>query len=327
MIDTVRSESRLHGLLGLVAGVASPEDLVDLPGSEWIVVSGMRSPRHAGRLFATRKTRPSPTVELAWSPRAAAGRVSATAFDPHGIDARAIESGRYELLVVDHGGSEAVDRLVLELSDAGPTVVAGERHVQPPGTSGNAVAALPEGAFVMTSMFDPDDPEKLAKFARAETTGQVWRWAPASGWSHFGQLQLSGANGIAASADGTSIFVCEWAARRVWKLASDGAPVASVTTHFLPDNLRWTPDGQLLLAGQAAQPDAVFACEARGMPVPLGFEVITIDPETMAIEHVVSVGHARATNMGFGGATGALRVGETIWVGSFTGDRVAIFPT
>ncbi len=34
---------------------------------------------------------------------------------------------------------------------------------------------------------------------------------------------------------------------------------------------------------------------------------------------------AGAATEGFGGATGAILVGEQIWVGSFTGQRIGVF--
>ena len=250
MIQHIAGQTARLELLGFVEGVSNPEDLVDLPDSSWIVVSGMRSARHPGRLFVVDAEQPGRARQLRWTSGAEAARVSAEVFDPHGIAARPLGHRRYELPVVDHGGGEAIDRLTLEIGDNGPVAVAGDRIVQPAGTSANAVAYLPDGGFVMTSMFDPSDPHMLSKFAAAEKTGQVWRWSRDHGWSRFGGLELSGANGIAASSDGSTVVVCEWAARRVWRLGSNGTPVANVQTDFLPDNLRWTADGHLLLAGQ-----------------------------------------------------------------------------
>jgi hypothetical protein len=248
-------------LLGFVEGVSNPEDLVDLPDSSWIVVSGMRSARHPGRLFVVDAEQPGRARQLRWTSGAEAARVSAEVFDPHGIAVRPLGHRRYELLVVDHGGGEAIDRLTLEIGDNGPVAVAGDRIVQPAGTSANAVAHLPDGGFVMTSMFDPTDPDRLSKFAAAEKTGQVWRWSPDHGWSRFGGLELSGANGIAASSDGSTV----------------------------------------------------------------AFKVVRLDPANLEIVPLITVDEAQAAELEFGGATGALGVRNAIWVGSFTGERIAIF--
>jgi hypothetical protein len=312
------------GPTSFLEGVWNPEDLVALAGSPWIVVSAMRSQHRRGGLLAARRDRCEPATEIRWSDRAEKGRLGYDLFDPHGISARQIDGNFYELLVIDHGGGEAVDRLLIDIGGDVPVIIEGDRIVQPPRTSGNALAHMADG-FVLTSMFDPDDMQRLSRFAEAEPTGGVWRWTRAGGWSRFGSLELSGANGIAAAADGTAVYVSEWSARRIWRLDSRGEPVRHVQTRFLPDNLRWTSGGQLLVAGQLARPEALFGCVARGEECPLAFEVAVVDPNTLTLELKLSAGQQQATEWGFGGATGALEVGNEWWVGSFTGERIARF--
>ncbi len=307
---------------GFIEGVWHPEDLVGLAGTRWIVVSAMRSMQGKGALLAVSDDGHISPMEIAWAPQAERGRVSAGVFDPHGIDARPMGKGRFELLVVEHGGGEAIGRLTIDTVTGQPVIVACRRIDQPAGTSGNAVAFLSDGGFLVTSMFDPHDPDTLDKFSRGAVTGSVWRWGEVDGWRPLGRM-LSGANGIAVSADGHTVYVSEWSARRVWKLAIDGTELGHVDVNFLPDNLRWTPQGDLLLAGQAARPEHVFGCEARGEPCPLAFAVVRLDPATMQITRLLDVSHERAQQIGFGGATGALSVGDEIWVGSFTSTRLA----
>jgi hypothetical protein len=326
MVGMEQYNSAASKLIGFIKGVWHPEDIVRLEGTPWVVVSAMRSIHGRGALLAVDVTAEHPAFEIAWSPAAETGRRGAEAFDPHGIDVRVLPDGRHEMLVVDHGAGEAIDRLQIDARKERPVIVSGQRIAQPAGTSGNAVAFLPDGSgFVMSSMFDPRDPDILGKFARAEITGGVWRWIRQAGWLRVGP-QLSGANGIAVSPDGNHVFVSEWAARKVWKLSMTGAVEAHVTTDFLPDNLRWTDDGKLLLAGQAARPEAVFGCEARGEPCPLGFATVRLDPLTLSITALLDIDEAAAAAIGFGGATGALQVGHELWVGSFTGHRLARFP-
>jgi sugar lactone lactonase YvrE len=324
MVGTEQYDSAAAKLIGFVEGVWHPEDLVRLKGTPWVVVSAMRSIRGRGALLAVDVMAEHPAFEIEWSPDAETGRRSAEAFDPHGIDVRVLPNGRHEMLVVDHGAGEAIGRLQIDARKERPIIVSGERIEQPIGTSGNAVAFLPGGGFVISSMFDPRDPDILGKFARAEITGSVWRWTEQAGWMRVGP-HLSGANGIAVSPDGNHLFVSEWAARKVWKLSTTGAVEAQVSTDFLPDNLRWRSDGQLLLAGQAARPEAVFGCEARGEPCPLAFEMVHLDPSTLSVTSLVEVDEATAAAIGFGGATGALQVGHELWIGSFTGHRLARF--
>ena len=309
---------------GFLEGVWNPEDLVALAGSPWIVVSAMRSQGRHGGLLAARCDRHEPASEMRWNERAEKGRRGRELFDPHGISARQLDGSLHELLVIDHGGGEAVVRLLIDVAGDDPVIVEGDRIVQPPHTSGNALAHMADG-FVLTSMFDPDDPQRLSRFAQAEPTGGVWRWTPSVGWSRFGSLELSGANGIAAAADGSAIYVSEWSARRIWRLDSRGKPLGHIQTRFLPDNLHWTSDGRLLVAGQLARPEALFGCVARGEQCPFGFEIAIVHPDTLTLETRVSVDHRQAIGWGFGGATGALEVGGELWVGSFTGERIAKF--
>jgi sugar lactone lactonase YvrE len=312
-------------LIGFVEGVWHPEDLVRLEGTPWVVVSAMRSIRGRGALLAVDVMAERPAFEIEWSSGAERGRRSAEAFDPHGIDVRVLPNGRHEMLVVDHGRGEAIDRLQIDARKERPIVVSGEQIEQPIGTSGNAVAFLPGGkGFFISSMFDPRDPDVLGKFARAEITGSVWRWTEQAGWIRVGP-NLSGANGIAVSPDGRHLFVSEWAARKIWKLSTTGAIEAQVSTGFLPDNLRWRSDGRLLLAGQKARAEAVFGCEARGDPCPLAFATVHLDPKTLSVTSLVEVDEDTAAAIGFGGATGALQVGHELWIGSFTGHRLARF--
>ena len=111
-----------HRVEYFVEGVWNPEDIVDLPGTSWIVVSGMRSARRPGCLFVVDGARVNIASKLQWELASEVARMGPGIFDPHGIAARRLDEGRFELLVVDHGGGEAIDRLVLELRDATPSL-------------------------------------------------------------------------------------------------------------------------------------------------------------------------------------------------------------
>lgn len=325
MVTEITHSSRRYRLDGFIQGVWNPEDMVALPGTSWIVASGMRSTRHPGRLFAVNTASQTEMRELLWEPAAETGRRGRDVFAPHGLASRALADGRWELLVVDHGGGEAIDRLIVAIGEDGPAIIHGERIPQPPGTWADAVSYLPDDGFVATSMYDPTDPGSYAKLARAERTGQVWRWSRSGGWSRFGDLQFSGPNGLAITPDGASVIVCEWGARKVWRLDRNGAPIASRDLNFLPDNLRWSTDGRLLLAGQAVPAETVLDWSDGTRQSPPAFDVVQLDPASLDVLPLISADAAGAAQMKFGGATGALMVGDSIWVGSFTGERIAVF--
>jgi hypothetical protein len=49
---------------------------------------------------------------------------------------------------------------------------------------------------------------------------------------------------------------------------------------------------------------------------------VKIHPETLAVRELIR----RPNDQAFGDGTVAVEVGKEIWVGSFRGDRIAIFP-
>ncbi|AKV04011.1 hypothetical protein AKJ09_10674 [Labilithrix luteola] len=311
-----------------VTGVWNPEDLIRVPNTPWVLVSAMKSERAPGALLAVDVRYPTESLSL-WprpAPSAAPGD-SAPVFAPHGIDVRPIGDGKFELLVVDHGGGEFIDRFSLEArGDDAPVIRFVGRVVLPAGTSANGVAATADGGFVMTSMFDPRDSDFVAKFAAARPTGSVWRWSEAAGWTELPTPRLSGANGIIVTRDGKHVVVAEWAGRRLWRipLASDATDrPRSVAVPFLPDNLRWTHAGDLLLAGQTTAPEELFGCEPERCPK--GFVVARVDADILSMTPILRGDDASAAKSGFLAATGAIQVGETIWVGSFMGKSLGCY--
>ena len=310
-------------LAGVVGGVWSPEDLAQLEGTPWVLVSAMRRERGVGALLAVNSASENGATVVAWDAAAEAGRLGAERFDPHGIDTRPLGDNLFEVLVVDHGAGEAVARLTIDVAGERPVVRKGERIEQPAGTSGNAVAHDRDGGFVLTSMFDPNDPGFVTRLSQGEPTGGVWRWSADGGWRRLGP-RLSGANGIVVAED-RAIIVSEWATQKLWRLSAEGEVEARVALDFLPDNLRWTPKGDLLLAGQISDPKTLFERSAAGLPCPMGYQVVRVEPTALRVTPLIDVSDVGARTAGFGGATGAAQIGEQIWVGSFTGESVGRF--
>lgn len=306
------------------AGAPHPEDLVEIPGTSWIIVSAMRDERAPGRLLAFDAARPNAVRSVFPLPGAAGP--DAAQFAPHGLGLRPLGAGSFELLVVDHGGGEAIDRFALRIAGGAPQIAWVDRVELPPGTWANGVTALPDGGFAITSMYDPADAAFVERFARAEPTGGIWRWSPRAGWRRLSELQLSGANGIALAPDATAVFVSEWAARRIWRVPLAGGEPRSVRVEFLPDNLRWTARGDLLVAGQRAAPQDLFGCAQRGTPCPLAFRVATVDPASLAVRTVLDGDDAWCARERFGGGTVALEHGGALWLGSFAEPRIARVP-
>jgi DNA-binding beta-propeller fold protein YncE len=80
----------------------------------------------------------------------------------------------------------------------------------------------------------------------------------------------------------------------------------SIPLGFRVDNIRFAPDGSILAAGQGQQTS----------------NVVKVDPNTLKITELINQPNTQT----FASGTVAVPVGNELWVGSFRGDRIAIFP-
>ena len=101
------------GDVAFVCGPTNAEDLVLVPGTQWIIASGMA----AGAGFtaidsATGEAIPLPVTSGYSSgmyPRACSELPEASEFESHGLDIHAADSGRITLHAVGHGAREAIE--------------------------------------------------------------------------------------------------------------------------------------------------------------------------------------------------------------------------
>ncbi|MEY2931558.1 MAG: hypothetical protein RL033_2307 [Pseudomonadota bacterium] len=310
--------------LGMTTGAQSPEDLLQIPRTPWIVVSAMRSKHTPGRLLLIDSRKPQSFLPLYPAEKAVSGGPPPATFAPHGVSLRSLDARHGELLAIDHDG-DFVDRFSLRVAgDVRPSIERVIRLALPPGCSGNSVTAMPNGGIAVTCMSDPKDAGFLDKFIRGEATGAAFCWSQARGWRRLSP-PMSAANGIAVSADGKTLFVTEWAARKLWRIPLESGEPNFVPTPFLPDNLRWTDAGKLLLVGQTSDPRALFSCQEEHRSCPMGYVVAEVDPTSLSISTLLTGTEEAYAASGFGSGTGAIQVGDTLWVGTFLGDRIARF--
>lgn len=152
--------------------------------------------------------------------------------------------------------------------------------------------------------------------------------APTAGCNADGELQylcgpanaedlvrLGETRWIIASADGRTLYVAAFGTSEIFRFERNGNGVSKqvVKVEIGADNLRWTPDGKILAAGNNT-------CGTP--PCPPGWKVIEIDPATLAARTVAASG--RTTGMA--GATVGIRVGNEIWVGTYQCDRIGYLP-
>ena len=316
------------GGLNFLCGPVGVEDLVRVPGTHWIVGSGMAERGGAGKLHlidAERKTwevlYPGENAknELdAKSYSSCPGAPDAKIFGAHGIAIREDGNGTATILAVNHG-REAVEVFKLNTAGNKPSIrwigcVPMDKNI-----SLNSLAFLPGGGFVATKFYDPTIPEAFGAMIAHKVTGGVLEWQPATGIRPIAGTELSGANGIEVSKDGKTLYVAAWGSQEVVRFSHIDSAIQKtvVKVSFSPDNLRWAPDGKILVTGQNIQTNT-----SGGLAGFKGWTVAMLDPATMKVTEILKdSGESPLQN-----ASVAIEVDGTLWIGPFSGNRIAYKP-
>jgi hypothetical protein len=181
------------------------------------------------------------------------------------------------------------------------------------------VAGLPDGGFVTTQMYPRSwGYVRLGvAFLLGRTTGYVLEWEPGRGFKRLPGTDSVLTNGVAASRDGTSIYVNASGGNTVRRIErATGRELARGSVQG-PDNVSWG-NGRLLVASVRASLLQVMACQGiTGGACPIAFAIVALDPETLAQRELYA---GEGPPMGAG--TAAVEVGDEIVIGSFAGDRV-----
>jgi sugar lactone lactonase YvrE len=221
--------------------------------------------------------------------------------------------------VVNHGARESIE--MFELKGVAGTCTLVWHGCVVGAHDYNDVAILPDGGFVATY------PTGLSVGGTrppvGSPSGYVARWTRGRGEYEIRGARMQYPNGVVASADRRYIYINEFSARQVLKYDLNAAEtVGSIKVDFLPDNLTWEKDGKLLVAGvKGARGDCP---EGSGRPCIQGFGVAEIDPEKMQARTIFD--SATTAEPLIGGVSVALRVGNSIYLGSFQGDRLVKIP-
>jgi hypothetical protein len=303
----------------VICGQQAPEDLVVVPGAQWVVASayagmgGINLIRVSDR--STIHAYPSPTAQKRFDAKAypgCPGPPDATAdakFTTHGLW---LDSGRgpvHKLFVVGHGSRESIEVFDVDTRGATPVLTWIGCAIAPDPIGLNSVRGLADGGFIATNFLARGiTPEARQKMLAGEKNGELWEWHTKSGWQKLPGSEAAGANGIELSADGRTLYVAAWGTQSFFRLAHGGASPKrdEVPLGFRVDNIRWAHDGSVLAVGQG-----------QGAT-----DVVKIDPKTLAITKLIH----RPDDGSFRSGTVAVEVGDRLWIGSFTGDRIAILP-
>ena len=309
-------------------GFQNPEDLVALPGEQFLIVSEMGefltdAPGKLSLLNLSSGSREALNID--WSVQSnkrgdiACPAPDIASFSPHGIDLTSLNGGGLQLLVVNHGGRESIEFFEVQKSE-GVWSLAWQGCALPPDDPFiNDVAGLDEGGFLITHMWDKTTAfdEVARKLFAGEATGWVYEWQPGQGFTKVSGSDDLMPNGIAVSRDNTKIFVNSYFGGKTIKIDRASGTREGEFPVQQPDNITVDDAGNLWVASHKNDPIGQTCALVTEGPCLLPYEIVKADPNTMTAQVI----HAQdGAPMGY--ATVALKVGDRLYIGSAHGDRV-----
>ena len=323
------------GEYGFVCGLQNAEDLVLVPGTKWIIASGMAPSAAIYLIDSEQKSLselyPSDAPFARQDMKtygACPGSPDPNNFVTHGLNLRPGKDGHSTLYVVGHGGREAIEVFDVDASGSTPELTWIGCVMTPDGMEANSVASFREGSLVATIPLHTG--KAISDAMAGQLTGAIYEWSPGDGgFTKIDGTELPYGNGIEVSADGDEIYVVS-SGLFTFNVFSNSNPArqlrVSEPMDFVPDNLHWADDGTLITAGLVVEysacgdvsgPDEFDLAEFASCPRP--FVVRAIDPKTMSGRDI-----ARGpANERFSNITMALPAGNELWIGTFAGDRIA----
>ncbi len=304
--------------------------MVQIGDTKWILTGnlGDKSWKSGGLYLINSETMEWEEADIDFSGDTAEGyeRISdPELFSSHGIAVKQIRGDSFEIYAVNHGGRESVEVFDLTLKDDFPAVTWKGSVPTPDGMRGNSVAPLSDG-FLVTIPMTENNVGTFIDFLKGKPTGAVYRWTAEKGYQKVPGGRLAGNNGIAVSPDEKWAFINEYSNRSVTRisLVDEQEDPVTATLSFLPDNIRYSNDGSLLVTGQDCNIlTVVLLTNGTGIGVsPSDTAVIKLDPESMEVTDVLNLPKFRA----FGGGTTALYIGNDLWISSFRAQRIMILP-
>jgi hypothetical protein len=320
--------------MSYICDIVNAEDLVAVPESAWILASGYST---GGGVYAM-DSRSRAFKQAYDSSKAEHDAIAfpecssppaADAFVAHGLNIRATGNGRSMLYVVGHGGREAIEVFDVESASGVPELTWVGCVMMPEGLDANSVASHSDGSLRLT-VLNHHGYTFVDVFA-GKKTGAVYAWSPGdTSIQKIPGSELPGNNGIELSKDGTAVYVVSTGLSTI-SVFSNTNPMRLLRTtarmDFSPDNIHMTPEGLIMTGGPSWIDHACDTAEGFDLEAfatcPRGSVGATFDPVTLT---EVQRWSARA-NPAFSNATMALKVGNDVWLGTFSGTRIGIITT
>jgi len=319
------------GGLNFICGIQATEDLVLIPGTRWLIASGLMAGSGLHLIDTQSKTARNffgsgvsavraDKAKFAGCPGPLDGKQAIL----HGLSIRSGQGGQYTLYATNHGGRESVAVFDIDPRNP-PTATWIGCVVTPDKLALNSVAAFSDGTLVGTVLVLPG--KTFQDVWAGKNTGVVLMWT--SGSKDFRTVagtELSGNNGIETSADDREFFVASTGLKRIVAFSrANPSKVLRVAQlkEFAPDNVRLV-GGRLLTAGMIDDEPSCGGAPKKPEDIqcPRGWIADAIDPKTMAITEIDRGPAARP----YTGTATAMPVDDTLWLSSFTADRVAYRP-
>ena len=234
------------------------------------------------------------------------GPPSAGPFTTHGVYVEPGNGPVYKLFVVGHGARESIEVFQVDTAPAIPAITWIGCAIAPDPIGLNSVRGLADGGFITTNLLSRGGtPEATQRMLDGERNGELWEWHTATGWQKVPGSEAAGANGSRSrttarrctSRPGAANRSSGCRAARRRRSAMRFRSVSASTTSIGRATARWT---------QWVKPTELESGEDRP-------------------EHTRgSRGRHQTDTPEFGGGTAVAEVGDTLWAGSFRGNRIEI---
>jgi hypothetical protein len=313
--------------LDSICGPVASEDLVRVPGTRWLITSGMNvgQPAHLYLIDTRSKSAtvlfPDAASTPASDPQYAADCPGPPDLGRLSTDGLALREGAGDmdlLYAANHGDRMAIEIFAVDAHGSRPHLRWIGCAPLPAGTLPNAVAPLPDGGLLAISFYDPGDPNAWSRMERGLNTGRILEWHAGKGFRDLPQGLTSGGNGLEISADGKAIYASSWSARRLVVLSRVDGSRREIPLDFMPDNIHRLSDGSLLVAGQRSRVAAIHACAGAECPQP--WVVAHVDPRSGSVQPLLSGPGTPLVSY----ACGAVLFGQTLYV-TVRGDRRIVY--
>lgn len=310
--------------LKVVCGFKNPEDLALTPDGDALIVSqsgniGLYALQ--GNLTILYRGKSGQKAVPGWGDASCPGSPSAD-FWPHGIDLDRRPDGTWQLLVVNHGGREAIEFFEVIMTGFGTEIEWKGCVEMTEDLYLNDVVSRSDGGFWATHMYSRSSRLRLYTSIMGIANGYVISWTPGGSVEKVSGTEGVFPNGIEKSEDESFLYINMYMMSGVVKYDLESEQVVASVELPSPDNLYWDLDGNhLLVASHSASLLDQLACQdlTEGS-CGYQFEIVRLNIEDMSSEVLFS-----QIGPPMGAATVAVPVADLLFLGTFAGDRIGIF--